>query len=147
MYKNIINIDYLYIINNIIQMIEDRKYIYLCTNYENIKSDKEKIDNNINYNGTKIFDYNFIIKNEKHNLLFKSENYNNYILILFLESFDNIENNIDFNYIFKKISDYIVEHVYYQNMEKVYIICPDNHEDKIKKKIHKEGFNILETMK
>lgn len=152
MYKNITNIHYLYILYNILKLFENRNYIYLGTNYEKIKIDKEKVDNNINNNETKISDYNYIIKNKKHNLIFKINNNNvdknnNYILVLFLESFGDIENNIDFNYIFKRISDYILDHDYYQNMEKVYIICPDDHEDKIKKKIHKEGFDILEIMK
>ena len=34
-----LNIDCLNILNNILQLLEDRKYLYLGTNYEKIKKD------------------------------------------------------------------------------------------------------------
>jgi DNA-directed RNA polymerase subunit H (RpoH/RPB5) len=142
--KKYSNVDYLYILYNILQILEDRGYLYLGTNYEKIKNDKEKIDENIDFYENKICDYISIIKNNKYNIIAK--NNNNYILLLFLESFYTFENNIDINYIFKNISSYFTNHVYWQKIIKVYIICPDQYEDHIKKKIKKEGIDIFESM-
>lgn len=142
--KKYSNIDYLYILYNILQLLEDRNFLYLGTNYEKIKNDKENLDLNIDTYKNKIADYTSIIKNNKFNIIAKNKDI--YILLLFLESFYIFENNIDINYILKNINLYISEHVYWQKIIKVYIICPDKHEDQIKKKINKDGINILESI-
>lgn len=67
------NIDYLCIIYNIIQMFEDRKYIYLGNNYEKIKKDIKKIENNVDIKENEISDYSFIIKNPMYNILIKKK--------------------------------------------------------------------------
>lgn len=138
------NIDYLYIIYNIIQMFEDREYIYLGNNYEKIKKDIKKINDNIEIKENEITDYSYIIKKPMYNILTKKKQ--NYVLILFLESFFTIENKMDINYVLKKIYIYIYGHVYWQNIIKVYIICPDEYEDKIKKKIKKDNSGIIEVI-
>lgn len=140
------NIYFLKIINNIIEMFEDRKYLYLGTNYEKIKSDIREIDNNINIVEKIIYNSNFIIRSKNHDLLFKSIKNNDYIVVLFLESFYKNGDNIDLNYIFKEISFYISRHPYYQLLNEIYIICPDEYEDQIKKKVNKEEYEIFKTM-
>lgn len=135
------NINYLIIINNILDFLEDRKYIYIGTDYNKIKNDKYKIDND---KKVEINNYANIIKKYKYSMLAKKNN--KYILILFLESF-HFSDNFDINYIFKHISDYFIEHVYWDDIIKVYIICPDGYEDKIIKKIKKDGDYIFETIK
>lgn len=135
------NINYLIIINNIIDFLEDRKYIYIGTDYNIIKNDKHKIDKHINF---EINNYTNIIKNIKYSMLAKKNN--KYILILFLESFYTSD-NFDINYIFKYISNRFIEHVYWDEIVKVYIICPDKYENKIIKKIQKDGNYIFEAIK
>lgn len=145
--KNI-NINYLIILNNILQLLENKNFLYLGTNYEKIKNDKKIIDNNnININcERKIDDYINIIKNKKYSILFKKNN--EYILVLFYEAFVGFQNNIDINYIYKNINLYFSEHIYWENIVKVYIICPDKFEDQIKRKIDKEEINnVFETIK
>ena len=143
-----VNIDCLNILNNILQLLEDRKYLYLGTNYEKIKKDKKTIDNkNININlENEIDDYTNIIKNEKYSILVKKED--KYILVLFFEAFIGFQNNTDINYIYKNINFYFSEHIYWEKIVKVYIICPDKYEEQIKRKIYKEEINnVFETMK
>lgn len=125
-------------------MFEDRKYIYLGNNYEKIKKDIKKIENNVDIKENEISDYSFIIKNPMYNILIKKKK--NYVLVLFLESFFSIENKMDINYVLKKINIYMCGHVYWQNINKVYIICPDEYEDKIKKKIKKDNSGIIDVI-
>jgi DNA-directed RNA polymerase subunit H (RpoH/RPB5) len=145
--KNI-NIDCLNILNNILQLLENKKYLYLGTNYEKIKNDIKTINNkNINVNlEKKIDDYTNIIKNKKYSILVKKNN--KYILVLFYEAFVGFQNNIDVNYIYKNINLYFSENIYWEKIVKVYIICPDEFEEQIKRKIDREEINsVFETIK
>jgi DNA-directed RNA polymerase subunit H (RpoH/RPB5) len=144
---NIEIVDNLYCLNmlyNIIQILEDRGYKYLNTNYEIIKMEKDKIDVDDDY---KPSNYKYIIsKNNKYIIISKKKM--NYLFMVFFESFCNFENNVDINVTFKRCKEYITSHIYWEHVTKVYFICPDKYEIQIKKKIKTEGLDdFIETIK
>jgi DNA-directed RNA polymerase subunit H (RpoH/RPB5) len=117
------------ILFNIICMMENMGYIYLNQNYEKICYDYKMIDGIIS-------NYLYILtKNGKYALFFK--NRNKYIFVIFFESFSN-NNKIDINYTYKRFKEYIVNNKYWTKMENIIIICPDEYENQICKKINSE---------
>lgn len=131
------NKDLLYILFNLITMMEDRGYYYLLTNYDIIKKEKELIDIDID---NEISDYTYLIK-DKVNILFKK--CNKYIICLFSESFYKYDPNI--TYICKNIITFLSNNDIWSYVTKSIIICPNDIEDKINKKL-KEEVDIIETI-
>lgn len=126
-------------------MLEDRGYSYLGTNYEKIKMDKDKIENNVNIKSFEISDYTHIFNNFKYHLLFKKRKSNNYVIIFFLDSF--LKNDDDLNNAMKHYYKYV--NIYFKNIfdkiEHIYLACSEKYSPTIKKKIIKDNF-FTETL-
>lgn len=142
------NIDCLYILYNILQMIDDRNYVYLGTNYEKIKLDFENYKNTENIKS--ISNYKYILTGSgKSSIICKEKN--NYVLIVFFESFFNNDYNDyikDINNAYKEFGKYITrKNPYWSKTTKVYIICPDVYEIQLIKKMSKDNFyKLCETI-
>lgn len=137
--KNIDNIDLLNILYYLIKIMNDRGYTYLGTNYEIIKKEKEiYIDQSYKIN--EINDYTYIIK-RKNNILFKNKD--KYTICLFSESF--LYNNIPILQVCKNIINYMTNHKMWNLIKNCIIICPNDIEIKINRKI-KEEMDVFETI-
>lgn len=137
MLNKIDNENLLYILYNLIIMMEDRGYSYLSTNYEKILNEKKMIvikDKNL------ISDYTYLLKNN-YCLFFKKND--NYVICLFAEAFSDYDLNI--TYICKKIISFLSNHKLWCYINKSIIICPDDVDNKINRKI-KEEIYIIETI-
>lgn len=138
------NIKCLIILYNIICMLKYMKKDYLGCNYEKICYEKKIIDNNVNI---KISNYEYILKEKnKYIMFFKDKD--RYIWVAFFESFFDIKNQNDINYTFKKFKYHIYKNKEWMTANKIFIICPDEYENQISKKILSEGTdNTFETIK
>jgi DNA-directed RNA polymerase subunit H (RpoH/RPB5) len=134
---NIDNIDLLYILYNLIKKMDDRGYAYLGTNYKIINKEKKLYDINQSY---KISDYTYIIKT-KNNILFK--NNGKYTICLFSESFSDY--SMPVLQICKSIINYIANNKLWSFIQTCIIICPNDIEIKINRKL-KEEMDIFETV-
>lgn len=142
--KYVDNIELLYMLFNIIKMLEDRGYNYLNTNYDFIKKEYFLINKNTKNN---ISDYTYLIKN-KHTICFKKNK--GYIIVLFIEAFsDNYVINI--NHDCKKIINFISSiaetkgQEFWNSIIKFIIICPNEIEIKVSKRLYEE-VSIIETI-
>lgn len=141
MYNDIDNYDLLCMLYNIIKMMEGRGYLYLSTNYEIIKKEKESLDINMNI---EISDYTYLIKNKCYILFRKNNKYKSF---LFVKSFYDNETNI--TYIYKQINDFMTWKDIWRNKNILTVlICDDDIEDKIIKKIKEDNImtKIMETV-
>ena len=131
------NEDVLCILYNLIKMMNDRGYLYLGTNYEIINKEKKILYIDPNY---KISNYTYILE-RKNVILFKKEN--KYVMCLFSNPFS--DSNMTVTYICKNIINYITNHKIWIYIQNCIIICPNDIEDKINKKL-KEEIDIFETI-
>jgi DNA-directed RNA polymerase subunit H (RpoH/RPB5) len=117
--------------------MNNRNYTYLETNYEIINKEKEMYDIDQNY---KINDYTYIIK-RKNKFLFKNKD--KYTICLFSESFS--DHNMPVLQICRNITNHITNHKIWEFIQNCIIICPNDIEIKINRKL-KEEMDIFETI-
>lgn len=132
------------ILYHICEILNNKDYINLNTNYLKIKKEKEKMDED--EDNTIISNYNYLI-DKPNNIIFKKKD--NYIIVIFLESFFRdyyFKKDIqvsELNIIFKKITHYIINHIYFDQLVEVCIISPDEYKDFLSKKIDNESVSNI----